>query len=93
MRTHLLKGRKREDQAGELGNAAHCKQGLTCWRGGRGRSGLVRIASGGTMLAVSLLRLVMKVGLLIDFREHYILTLSVVGVGGWPWQERGTVHV
>ena len=76
---------------GELGNMPH-HRGLTDWRGGRGRSGLVRIALGGMMLAVSLLRLVMKVGLLIDFREHYILTLSVVGIGGWPWQERGTVH-
>ncbi len=39
----MLKGRKREDQAGELGNAAHCKQGLTCWRGGRGRSGFINL--------------------------------------------------
>jgi len=39
----LLKGRKREDQADELGNAAHCKQGLTCWRGGRGRSGFINL--------------------------------------------------
>src|SRR5229473_3502769 len=30
-----------ERQVGELGNVAHCKQGLTSWRGGRGRDGLV----------------------------------------------------
>src|SRR5258708_14911914 len=39
MRTHLLEGGKREEQVGELGNAAHHKQGLTCWRGESGRSG------------------------------------------------------
>ena len=40
-RTHLLEGRKREEWVGELQNMAHHKQGLTNWRGGRGRSGLV----------------------------------------------------
>src|SRR5712692_7256656 len=40
-RTHQLEGRKREEQVGELGNMAHHTQGLTNWRGGRGRSGLV----------------------------------------------------
>src|SRR5260370_30657507 len=40
-RTHLLEGRKREEQVGELGNVARHKRGLTYWRGGRGRSGLV----------------------------------------------------
>ncbi len=39
MRTHSLEGRKREEQVGELGNVAHHKQGLTCWRGEGGRSG------------------------------------------------------
>ena len=39
--THLLEGRKREKRVGELRNVAHCKQGLTSWRGGRGRNGLV----------------------------------------------------
>ncbi len=32
MRTHLLEGRMRDEQVGEFGNAAHRKQGLTCWR-------------------------------------------------------------
>src|SRR5216684_1152220 len=41
--THFLEGRKREEQVGELGNVAHHKQGLTSWRGGRGRSGLVSL--------------------------------------------------
>jgi len=41
MRTHKLEGRKREEQVGELGNMARHKRGLTNWRGGRGRSGLV----------------------------------------------------
>src|SRR5216684_2472062 len=41
MRTHQLEGRKREKQVGELRNVAHHKRGLTNWRGGRGRSGLV----------------------------------------------------
>src|SRR5712692_8314616 len=39
--THLLEGRKREKWVGELRNVAHCKRGLTSWRGGRGRNGLV----------------------------------------------------
>jgi len=43
MRTHLLEGRKREERVGEFGNAAHHKRGLTCWRGGRGRSGMVNL--------------------------------------------------
>jgi len=34
-------GRKREERFGELGNVARHKRGLTSWRGGRGRSGLV----------------------------------------------------
>src|SRR5258708_25416994 len=37
-RIHSLEGR--EEHICELGNAAHGKQELTCWRGGRGRSGL-----------------------------------------------------
>src|SRR5258708_1238951 len=37
-RIHSLEGR--EECVHELGNAAHGKQELTCWRGGRGRSGL-----------------------------------------------------
>jgi hypothetical protein len=44
-RTHQLEGRKREERVGELRNVAQNvarhKQGLTCWRGGRGRSELV----------------------------------------------------
>ncbi len=36
MRTHLLEGRNREEQVGELGNMARHKQGLTNWRGGTG---------------------------------------------------------
>ena len=43
MRTHELEGRKREEQVGELGNVACHKQGLTSWRGGRGRSRLVSL--------------------------------------------------
>src|SRR5216684_1244342 len=42
-RTHILEGRKREEQVGELGNVARHKRGLTSWRGGRGRSGLVSL--------------------------------------------------
>ena len=42
MRTHLLEGRKREEQVGELGNMACCRR-LTDWRGGRGRSRLVSL--------------------------------------------------
>src|SRR5229473_2276073 len=42
MRTHLLEGRKREEQIGELGNVAHRRR-LTDWRGGRGRSRLVSL--------------------------------------------------
>ncbi len=41
VRTHTLEGRKREEQVGELGNVACHKQGLTPWRGERGRSGVV----------------------------------------------------
>src|SRR5216684_3672676 len=41
MRTYQLEGRKREEQVSELQSVAHHKRGLTCWRGGRGRSGLV----------------------------------------------------
>ena len=40
-RTHELEGRKREEPVGELGNVAPHKRGLTNWRGGRGRNGLV----------------------------------------------------
>jgi hypothetical protein len=40
-RTHQLEGRKREERLGELRNMAHHKQGLTDWKGGRERSGLV----------------------------------------------------
>src|SRR5216684_2757153 len=40
-RTHQLEGRKREEQVGELQNVGGHKRGLTNWRGGRGRSGLV----------------------------------------------------
>src|SRR5258708_15258626 len=43
MRTHELEGRKREEWVGELGNMARHKQGLTNWRGGRGRSGFVSL--------------------------------------------------
>src|SRR5258708_3067947 len=45
-RTHQLEGRKREERVGELGNGARHKRGLTCWRGGRGRSGLVSLGMG-----------------------------------------------
>src|SRR5258707_791918 len=38
-KTHILEGRKREEQVGELGNVACHKRRLTSWRGGRGRSG------------------------------------------------------
>src|SRR5216684_2977872 len=41
MRTHQLEGRKREEWVGELQNMARHKRGLTNWRRGRGRSGLV----------------------------------------------------
>src|SRR5258707_1060418 len=41
MRTHSLEGRKREERVGELRSMACDKRGLTHWRGGRGRSGLV----------------------------------------------------
>ena len=41
MRTHRLEGRKWEERVGELQNVAGHKRGLTNWRGGRGRSGLV----------------------------------------------------
>jgi len=46
--THHLEGRKREEQVGELGNVACHKRGLTHWRGGRGRSGLVNTWNWGT---------------------------------------------
>src|SRR5260370_22827590 len=36
-----MEGRKREEQVGELQNVARHKRGLTNWRGGRGKSGLV----------------------------------------------------
>src|SRR5713226_8525643 len=42
-RTHKLEGRKREERVGELGNMARHKRGLTNWRVGRGRSGLVSL--------------------------------------------------
>src|SRR5260221_242902 len=42
-RTHFLEGRKREERVGELGNVARHKRELTCWKGGRGRSGLVSL--------------------------------------------------
>jgi len=37
-----LEGRK-EEWVHEFGNMAHHKQGLTDWRGGRGRSGLMSL--------------------------------------------------
>src|SRR5258708_31810566 len=40
-RTHQLEGRKREERVGELRNVACHKQGLTNWRGGRGKGGFV----------------------------------------------------
>src|SRR5712692_10188671 len=40
-RTHQREGRKREERVGKLRSMAHHKQGLTNWRGGRGRSRLV----------------------------------------------------
>jgi len=43
MSTHQPEGRKREEWVGELRNMAHHKQGLTHWRGGRGRSRLVSL--------------------------------------------------
>src|SRR5713226_7991218 len=43
MRTHSLEGGKREEWVGELGNMARQKGGLTSWRGGRGRNGLVSL--------------------------------------------------
>jgi hypothetical protein len=42
-RTHNLEGRKREARVGELGNVARHKKGLTDWRGGRVRRGLVSL--------------------------------------------------
>ncbi len=33
----------REERVSELGNVARHKRGLTSWRGGRGRSGLVSL--------------------------------------------------
>src|SRR5712692_5518403 len=39
--THELEGRKREEWVGKVRNVARHKRALTCWRGGRGRSGLV----------------------------------------------------
>src|SRR5229473_1978729 len=41
MITHSLEERKREERVGELRSVACHKRGLTCWRGGRGRSSLV----------------------------------------------------
>src|SRR5258708_29854160 len=41
--TLILEGRKREERAGEVGNMARHKRGLTSWRGGRGRSRLVSL--------------------------------------------------
>src|SRR5258708_7312878 len=46
MRTHQLEGRKREEWVGELRNMGGHKQGLTNWRGGRGRSELVSLETG-----------------------------------------------
>ncbi len=43
MRTHFLEGRNREERVGEVGNVARHKRRLTSWRGGRGRSWLVRL--------------------------------------------------
>src|SRR5260370_8457236 len=40
-RIHSLEGR--EEHVRELGNMAHGKQELTCWRGGRGRSRLASL--------------------------------------------------
>src|SRR5258708_40061958 len=40
-KTHRKEGRKREEWVGELRSMACHKRGLTNWRGGRGRSGLV----------------------------------------------------
>jgi len=45
MTTHLLEGRKREEWVGELGDVAQHKQGLTNWRGGRGRSRLLSLGT------------------------------------------------
>jgi hypothetical protein len=44
-RTHILEGRKREERVSELGYVAGHKEGLTRWRGGRGRSGLVSLVT------------------------------------------------
>src|SRR5258708_17661027 len=41
--TNQIQGRKREGAVGELGNVARHERGLTNWRGGRGRSGLVSL--------------------------------------------------
>src|SRR5258707_1000669 len=38
-----IEGRKKEERVGEIGNVACHKRGLTNWRGGRGRSGLVSL--------------------------------------------------
>ena len=43
MRTHQLEERKREECVCELRNMASHKQGLTDWRGGRGRSTFVSL--------------------------------------------------
>src|SRR5229473_604779 len=41
-KTHQsLEGKKMEERVGELGNVERHKRGLTNWRGGRGKSGLV----------------------------------------------------
>jgi hypothetical protein len=42
-RTHFLEGRKREERVSKFGNSARHKRGLTDWRGGRGRRGLVSL--------------------------------------------------
>src|SRR5258707_4611551 len=39
----LSGGEEEEKRVGELGKTACGKRGLTCWRGGRGRNGLVSL--------------------------------------------------
>src|SRR5258708_25566289 len=43
MKNNHKEGRKREERLGELRSMENHKQGLTAWRGGRGRSGLVSL--------------------------------------------------
>src|SRR5258708_5154265 len=43
VRTHWLEGRKREERDGELPTGGDRKEGLTGWRGGRGRRRLVSL--------------------------------------------------